>query len=70
MVAGLEPPPSMQHIQDDFVQFADRLRVSLDAFDQAVANQSPPEVAAALEQEQAVWDTAEQVVDQFSNFCP
>ena len=70
VVAGFQPPPSMQHIQDDFVQFADRLRASVDAFEQAVVNESPSEVAEALEQEQAVWDTADQVVDQFRNLCP
>ncbi len=70
VVAGIEPPPSMQHIQDDLVQFADRLRVSVDAFEQAVVNESPTEVAAALEQEQAAWDTEDQVVDQFRGFCP
>ena len=70
VVAGIEPPPSMQHIQDVFVQFADQLRVSVDAFEQAVVNESPTEVAAALEQEQAAWDTEDQVFDQFSNFCP
>ena len=70
VVAGIEPPPSMQHIQDDLVQFADQLRVSVDAFEQAVVDESPTEVAAALEQEQAVWDTADQVVDQFRGFCP
>ena len=60
----------MQHIQDVFVQFADQLRVSVDAFEQAVVNESPTEVAAALEQEQAVWDTEDQVFDQFRGFCP
>ncbi len=70
VVAGFQPPPSMQHIQDDFVQFADQLRVSVDAFEQAVVNESPSEVAEALDQEQAVWATADQVFDQFRNFCP
>ena len=70
VVAGIEPPPSMQHIQDVFVQFADQLRVAVDAFEQAVVNESPSEVAEALEQEQAVWDTEDQVFDQFRNFCP
>ena len=70
VVAGFQPPPSMQHIQDDFVQFADQLRASVDAFEQAVVNESPSEVAEALEQEQAVWDTADQVFDQFRNLCP
>ncbi len=60
----------MQHIQDHLVQFADRLRVSVDAFEQAVVNESPTEVAAALEQQKALWDTADQVFDQFRGFCP
>ena len=70
VVAGIKPPPSMQHVQDDLVQFADQLRVYVDAFEQAVVNESPTEVAAALEQQKALWDTADQVFDQFSNFCP
>ena len=70
VVAGFQPPSSMQHIQDDFVQFADQLRVSVDAFEQAVVNESQSEVAEALNQELAVWGTEDQVVDQFRNFCP
>ena len=70
VVAAMQPPPSMQHIQDDLVQFADRLRLSLDAFEQAVANQSPTEITEALEQDQDIWNTTDQVFDQFRNFCP
>ena len=72
-VAAMQPPPSMQHIQVAMEQFADRLRVSVDAFEQAVANESPTEIDEALEQDQAVlvhvWGLSESE-DLRRNFCP
>ena len=61
----------MQHIQVAMEQFADRLRVSVDAFEQAVANESPTEIDEALEQDQAVLSMGVvRVEDLLRNFCP
>ena len=69
-IPNMEPPPSMQHIQVEMEQFADRLRAPLDAFEQAVANESPAEITESLEQQWAVLDTTDQVFHLLRNFCP
>ena len=70
VIPDTEAPPSMQHIQVEMEQFADRLRAPIDAFEQAVANESPAEITEALGREQAVLATVGRVEDLLRNFCP